>query len=82
MSNSVETTTIHETCNGRSLFRTEKIYHRAVTISTFRLDRYEVTVGRFRRFVEAYANNWMAAVRCADRALRKARRYFTARASL
>lgn len=25
-----------------------------VTISTFALDRYEVTVGRFRRFVEAY----------------------------
>jgi len=27
------------------------------TVSTFALDKYEVTVGRFRRFVEAYADN-------------------------
>lgn len=28
------------------------------TIATFRLDVYEVTVGRFRRFVEQYASGW------------------------
>ncbi len=29
------------------------------TISTFRLDRFEVTVGRFRRFVAAVAGGWL-----------------------
>src|SRR5580700_4095697 len=28
------------------------------TVSTFRLDKYEVTVGRFRRFVEAVVAGW------------------------
>jgi formylglycine-generating enzyme len=28
------------------------------TVSTFRLDRYEVTVGRYRAFVSAYVNGW------------------------
>jgi formylglycine-generating enzyme required for sulfatase activity len=29
------------------------------TISSFRLDKYEVTVGRFRKFVTAVSNGWM-----------------------
>ncbi len=28
------------------------------TVSTFRLDKYEITVGRFRKFVKAVANGW------------------------
>jgi len=32
-----------------------------ITVSTFRLDRYEVTVGRFRRFVQAVADGWRPA---------------------
>jgi formylglycine-generating enzyme required for sulfatase activity len=31
------------------------------TVSTFRLDKYEVTVGRFRRFVEAWNAGWLPA---------------------
>ena len=31
----------------------------AATVSSFRLDTYEITVGRFRRFVEAMAAGWM-----------------------
>ena len=33
-----------------------------MTVSTFALDKYEVTVGRFRRFVRAYAAGWRPAV--------------------
>lgn len=38
--------------DGVSAGATEKLY--PATVSTFRLDKYEVTVGRFRAFVEAY----------------------------
>ncbi len=31
------------------------------TVSTFRLDKYEVTVGRYRAFVNAYVNGWRPA---------------------
>jgi formylglycine-generating enzyme required for sulfatase activity len=31
------------------------------TVSTFRLDRFEVTVGRYRPFAEAIANGWLPA---------------------
>jgi hypothetical protein len=30
-----------------------------VTVSTFMLDKYEVTVGRFRRFVDAWNGGWL-----------------------
>ncbi len=32
------------------------------TVSTFRLDKYEVTVGRFRRFFEAWIGGWRPSV--------------------
>ena len=32
------------------------------TVSTFRLDRYEVTVGRFRKFVDAVVGGWKPAI--------------------
>jgi sulfatase modifying factor 1 len=31
------------------------------TVSTFKLDKYEVTVGRFRRFVDAWSGGWLPA---------------------
>jgi formylglycine-generating enzyme len=37
-------------------------HNSTVNVSTFRLDKYEVTVGRFRRFVDAVTHGWQPAV--------------------
>lgn len=42
--------------NGGTFYRSNDTKYSA-TVSRFRLDRFEVTVGRFRKFVEAYQGN-------------------------
>lgn len=45
---------------GGTFFRDETMYWQS-TVSAFRLDKYEVTVGRFRKFVSAWAAGWRPA---------------------
>jgi formylglycine-generating enzyme required for sulfatase activity len=53
----------NESC-GTSLYVPGGTYYRGdttnypATISSFRLDKYEVTVGRFRKFVDAWVGGW------------------------
>jgi sulfatase modifying factor 1 len=42
---------------GGTFYRGTGIYYPA-TVSDFRLDKYEVTVGRFRKFVDAWVGGW------------------------
>ena len=58
--------TANDAC-ARSLLVSGGTFHRGTdsaapaTISDFRLDKYEVTVGRFRRFVDAWVGGWRPA---------------------
>jgi formylglycine-generating enzyme required for sulfatase activity len=47
--------------NGMSCLSREQPEHPA-TVSAFALDKYEVTVGRFRRFMDAFDSNWRPSV--------------------
>jgi formylglycine-generating enzyme len=46
--------------NGMTCYGDEQPEHSS-TVSSFALDQYEVTVGRFRKFVDAYVNNTASA---------------------
>ena len=50
-------------CNCRRRGNVIDVAHLAnpATISNFRLDKYEVTVGRFRKFVDAWVSGWRPA---------------------
>jgi formylglycine-generating enzyme len=57
-----QTTTGNEGCpNGMTCDPSEQPEH-SMTVSSFALDKYAVTVGRFRKFVAAYDGGWRPAV--------------------